>query len=115
VTYAAFPPSNSEPRSGTTELHRTATAVGHATAGKFISQSVSLVVAARPSAVRSPPTERNARMPIARRVPKSDGLGHTAVYEKQSQLPIKYKGVTPVPFPRVARPRAQGQQLKGGT
>ena len=40
-------------------LPRTATAVGHATAGKFISQGVSLVVAARPSAGRSPAVARD--------------------------------------------------------
>jgi hypothetical protein len=39
---------------GTTALHRTATAVRHATAGTHISEGVSLVVAARPSAGRSP-------------------------------------------------------------
>jgi hypothetical protein len=117
VIYAAFPPSTSEPRAGTTELHRTATAVVQANAGKFINQGVSLVLAARPSAGRSPVLAHHAkyRSPIARRVPNSDGLGHTAACEIQSQLPIKYKGVAAVPLPRVARPRAQGQQLKGGT
>ena len=45
---------------GTALLHRTATAVGHATAGKFISQGVSLVVAARPSAGRLPVKAHNA-------------------------------------------------------
>ena len=44
---------------GTALLHRIATAVGHATAGKFISQGGSLVVAARPSAGRSPVKAHN--------------------------------------------------------
>ena len=41
-------------------LYRTATAVGHATAAKFFSQGVSLVVAARPSAGRSRARVRTA-------------------------------------------------------
>ena len=41
-------------RAGCSRLNRTATAGGHAAAGKFIRESVSLVVAARPSAGRSP-------------------------------------------------------------
>jgi hypothetical protein len=60
VIYATFPPSTSDRRAGTAELHRTATAVGHATVGKLINQEVSLVVAARPSAGRSPAAARAA-------------------------------------------------------
>ena len=45
---------------GTTFLHRTATAVGHAAAGTHISQGASLVVAVRPSAGRSPVKAHNA-------------------------------------------------------
>ena len=48
-------------RAGTTLLHRTTTAVGHATAGTHISQGGSLVVAARPSAGRSPAVTHSAR------------------------------------------------------
>jgi hypothetical protein len=47
---AIHPPAESDPRAGCSKLHRTATSGGHATVGKFIRQSVSLVVAARPSA-----------------------------------------------------------------
>jgi hypothetical protein len=62
VIYTAFPPSSSEPRAGNTELHRTATAVGHATVCKLVSQGASLVVAARPSAGRSPAAARDANV-----------------------------------------------------
>jgi hypothetical protein len=40
-------------RAGLSKLHRTATTGGHAAAGKFISEGVSLLGAARPSAGRS--------------------------------------------------------------
>ena len=46
---------------GTTVLHRTATDVGHATAGTHIGEGVSLVVAARPAAGRSPAGARDAK------------------------------------------------------
>jgi hypothetical protein len=53
-------PAKSEPRTGKSSLRRTATFAGHATIGKFFSQGVSLVVAAHPTAGRSPVAAQNA-------------------------------------------------------
>ena len=60
MIYSAFPPSTTEPRAGTTVPNRTATAVGHATAGTHINQGVSLMVAARPTAGSSRAKAHNA-------------------------------------------------------
>ena len=49
----------SEHRAGKSVLHRTATAVSSAIAGTVNDQGLDLVVAARPSAGRSPPRERH--------------------------------------------------------
>jgi hypothetical protein len=59
-TKATCSPAKFDPRTGKPLLNRTATAVGHANAGKFFSQGVSLAVAARPLAGSSPEAAHNA-------------------------------------------------------
>jgi hypothetical protein len=54
-------PAKSEFHAGNSELYGTATSVGCSTVGTHGNQSASLVVAARPSAGRSPATARNAK------------------------------------------------------
>jgi hypothetical protein len=54
-------PAKSELHAGSSELYRTTISAGHSTAGTHGSQSGSLVVAARPSAGRSPAPVRNAK------------------------------------------------------
>ena len=70
---------------GTTFCHRTATAVGHATVGTHISQGVSLVVAARPSAGRSPAGARNAKCRLPRVCQLRMGSGTLRLMEEQSK------------------------------
>ena len=60
VTFAIVSPLKSESRAGSSELYRTATSVCHSTIGTLGSQSASLVVAARPTAGRSPARARSA-------------------------------------------------------
>jgi hypothetical protein len=54
-------PAKSELHAGNAELYGTATSVGRSAAGTHGNQSASLVVAARPSAGRSPATARNVK------------------------------------------------------
>jgi hypothetical protein len=70
---------------GTTWPHRTATAVGHATAGPHISQGVSLLVAARPTADRSPLKEHNANCRSPRVCQIRMGSGTLRLMEEQSK------------------------------
>ena len=70
---------------GTTLLHRTATAVGHANAGKFIIQGVSLVVAARPPAGRSPVVTSGAELRSPRVCQIRMGSGTLRLMEEQSK------------------------------
>jgi hypothetical protein len=53
--------ATSEFRAGSSELYRTATSIGYSTSGTLGYQTASLVVAARPSAGRSPALARNAK------------------------------------------------------
>ena len=62
ATRATCSPAKPEFRVGSSELYRPATSVGHSTIGTHVDQSASLVVAARPTAGRSP-----ARVPSALR------------------------------------------------
>ena len=60
-TEATCLPAESGPRAGVSKLYRTAATGGHAIVGKFFSQGASLVVAARPSASRSPTAARDVK------------------------------------------------------
>ena len=60
MVYTAALPFSSQLRAGRSALYRTATSVARAIAGTFRSESVSLVVAARPSAGRSPAAKHHA-------------------------------------------------------
>jgi hypothetical protein len=68
-------PVKAELHTGNAELYRTATSVGRSTVGTLGNQSASLVVAARPSAGRSPTAARNAkcRSPGGRRTRMGSG------------------------------------------
>jgi hypothetical protein len=61
VTCTTFSPAKPEFRVGSSELYRTATSVVYSTIGTHADQSASLVVAARPSAGRSPARVRSAQ------------------------------------------------------
>ena len=110
LIYTAFPPSTSEPRTGMSELHRTATAVSHAAAGKFLSQGTSLVVAARPSAGRSPPAARGAKVRSSRMCQLRMGWGTLQL--------VKYKAscLSNAKVPRPSHVGAWlGHERKGGS
>jgi len=95
---------------GTALLHRTATAVGHAIAGKFIGQGVSLVVAARPSAGRSPVKAHNANYRAPGVCQIRMGWGTLRLMEERSTYQSN---------PKVSRPSHLGAWLgherKGGS
>ena len=60
MVYTAALPFSSQLRAGRSALYRTATSVASAIAGTFRSERVSLVMAARPSAGRSPAAKHHA-------------------------------------------------------
>jgi len=98
---AIRPPANSEPRAGCSELPITATACGHATTGKFIRQSVSLVVAARPLAGRSPVAAPDAKYRSSSRCQTRMGSG-TLRFVKHK---LTWQSNTKVSRPSHVRPR----------
>jgi hypothetical protein len=65
--FSTYSPVRPEPRTAGSELYRTATSVCHSTVGTHGNESVSLVVAARPSAGRSPSRARKVAFRTPRR------------------------------------------------
>jgi hypothetical protein len=72
-------------RAGPTLLSRTATAVGHATAGTHIGQCWSIVVAARPTAGCSPLNEHNVNRRSPRVCRIRMGSGTLRLMEEKSK------------------------------
>jgi len=70
---------------GTTLLHRTATAVGHANAGTHVGDCVSLLVAARPPAGRSPVVASGAEFRSPRACQIRMGSGTLRLMENKSK------------------------------
>jgi hypothetical protein len=95
---------------GGTLLHRTATAVGHATTGKCIGQGVRLVAAARPSAGRSPAAARNAKCRAPGKCRTRMGSGTLPLVKHEAN----WQSNTKVSRPSRANARL-GHERKGGS